>query len=807
MKASTRWIAEILGSEIDARSVADRLTQGGVEIEEVIHVPAPDEGLVLARVTGKKAHPERGNLSVVDVDDGRGTHQVVCGAPNCPGPGGLVVYARPGTVLGEDRRIGHVEIRGVASAGMLCSETEMGIGPDEDGILVLDGDVRVGSALRDLDDFEDDLLEFTITPNRPDCLGHLGLAREVAAVMGMDFDRPGSSPRMDLLDEKVTDLASVRIEDPSGCPRYAAAVVQGVTISPSPLWLRNRLHVLGVRPISNIVDVTNWILLYDNQPLHAFDLRLLPDGEIIVRRAERGEPIVTLDGVDRELLESDLVIASRERPVAVAGVMGGEGTAITDDTTDVLIECAYFDPDTIRHTSARLHLMSESSYRFERGTDPSPLPEVVTRAASMMSDLGGGKVAQGIIDEHPAPQKPSRLRFRVSRADLIVGTTFQKKQCVQALQRLGCEVETLDDEGTLDVTVPTHRPDLTREIDLVEEVARLRGYDTIQSSFPRLQVSKPQRALYDLVLRFKRALAAEGLDEVVTLSFASSRELESLGYETTAVPLENPLSTERDVMRTSLLPGLLDLLCYHTSRSRNPLRVFEVGTVFWQGQGGVVEGVVERRHAAGLMFGPRPSWISEERGQADFHDACGALTGAARQIWQVEPTLQRMEEPAPWLHPRSACQVLAGDLPVGWIGELHPRQAQRMDVPRDRDGLPLPVGIFEIHVTSEPEMLPRYEPFSDMPISQRDLALIFPADVAAGRIRDVVNESAGDLLEEFRVFDVFSGEGKIPQGYKSIAFSLTMRAHDRTLTQAEVDEVVEKVVRELGAKLDGKVRE
>jgi phenylalanyl-tRNA synthetase beta chain len=802
MKASTRWLSEILDADLDAAVIADRLTQAGVEIDDVHASPVPGKNVVAARVVERSVHPERPDLFVVRVDDGDGVHEVVCGAPNTPGPGHDVVLARPGSIVGG-HEIGVREFKGARSVGMICSEAELEIGHDAEGILILEKEQVPGTPLSTIHGLEDFILEFTITPNRPDCLGHVGLAREVAAVLDMTFRTPAPDLSAPELDADVSELAAIRIEDPQGCPRYAAAVVQGVAVAPSPFALRHRLHLLGVRSISNVVDVTNWILLRDNQPLHAFDRRLLPDGLVVVRRAHPGEIIVTLDDVKRALDPKDLVIASRDRSVAVAGVMGGEGTSITDETTDVLIECAYFDPNSIRRTSGRLRLQSESSYRFERGTDPAPLPEIVRHAAAMMVRLGGGGVARGVVDVYPRRIEPTRIDLRVPRVERIVGARFDAGECRDALLRLGCTVEA--GQESFGVVPPTHRPDLTREIDLVEEVARLRGYDTIPSTYPLVQASRPERAGYDLVLKLKRAMASAGLDEVVTLSFARSSRLEDLGIPGVPVRLHNPLTSERDVMRTSLVPGLLDLLGQHVSRVRSALRIFEVGTVFRQGDGGPVEGIVESKRCAGLVFGPRPAWVGEERGNADFHDAWGALCHALRDLWDTNPGLRRMEDALPWLHPRSASIVSASGIDVGWVGELHPRFAGGLDLPMDRTSVPVPVGLFSFEVSEDPAVLPRFRSYSDMPQSERDVAMVFPEEVEAAAILDVVRKKAGDILDEAYIFDVYRG-GKIEVGSKSVAFRLVMRAQDRTLTIGEVERLVEDVVAALSSSLGGRMR-
>lgn len=802
MKASMKWIGEILGEALDAAVVAERLTQAGVEIDEVSTPPVPGKGVVTARIVERRGHPSRDDLFVVRVDGGDGVHEVVCGAPNTPGPGAGVVLARPGAMV-QGHEIALRELAGVESAGMLCSEAELGIGPDEAGILVLDEEFAPGTPLASAYDLDDSLLEYTITPNRPDCLGHVGLAREVSAVLGLTFRNPVPDLEAAELDTPVEDLATVRIEDPVGCPRYAAAVVQGVKIGPSPFRMRHRLHLLGVRPISNVVDVTNWILLLDNQPLHAFDRTLLPEGLIIVRRAGAGETMVTLDDLERKLVPTDLVIAARDRSVAVAGVMGGEGTSITDRTSDVLIECAYFDPDSIRRTSARLRLQTESSYRFERGTDPSPLPQIVRHAAAMMVRLGGGGMARGVVDVYPERIEPARITLRVPRVEKIVGAPFDRDECLAALLSLGCTVKAEDEK--LEVAAPTFRPDLTREIDLIEEVARLRGYDTIPLTYPFVQARPPQRAGYDTMLRLKRAMSAAGLDEVVSLSLVHSRWLEDLGLPGDPVRIANPLTADRDVMRTSLLPGLLDLLQYHVSRLKTGLGVFEVGTVFRAGDGGTVDGIVETKECAGLVFGPRPSWVGERRGYADFHDAWGAVVHALGDLWNRAPEPRRLQQVHAWLHPRSASAIVAGGVDVGWVGELHPRVAEMLDLPVDGKGTPWPVGIFAFDVSTDHAVRPRFERYSEMPQAERDIAMVFPDSVEVGSILSSIRNTAESILEDAYVFDVFRG-GSVEEGFKSVAFRLVLRASDRTLTQGEVDRLVESVVSVLASSLGGKMR-
>jgi phenylalanyl-tRNA synthetase beta chain len=808
MKVSIRWMEEILGAELDPARTAEKLTMAGTEVEEIARATAPGSGVVVAEVIETAAHPDsaRSGLKVVQVWNGREQVQVVCGAPNTPGKGARVVYAGPGTDI-KGLRIEGRDFDGVASAGMLCSEDELDIGPDEAGIIVLEEDVKAGTPLSEAFRLEDWILDLSITPNRPDLLGHIGTAREAAALLKMPFACPAGKEGWRELDEDTSSRVRVVIEDAGGCPRYAAAVVAGVSVGRSPLGMRSRLHRLGVRPISNAVDVTNWILLLHNQPLHAFDLKRVSGASIIVRRAAEGERIITLDGVERRLEKEDLVIADASSPVAMAGIMGGEGSGIDEWTKDVLIECAYFDPVTIRRTSSRLNLSSESSYRFERGIDPTNQMRALRDSVAMMCGLTGGSAARGLLDVHPAPHRAAAVRLRRTRVDKILGVQLDWKASLGILERLGGGVEEKGkDRQEAHVVIPAFRPDLTREIDLIEEIARVTGFDNIPSKKPVITADAPERSSYDLVQSVRHAMAAAGFTEAVNISIVAGEKQERYFPGRRRVEVANPLSSEKDTMRLSLIPGLLDNLVYATTWKEPSCRMFEVGTVFSPGEGGLVDGIVEKTAAAAVAFGPRPAWVGERRGEADFYDVLGLLMHLGDGVWHVAPEIVRDPARAPaFLTPVSACRIMLGGRDSGWMGELHPGFYEWLELPRTKGGGEK-VGVMEITL---PDLAParrKFSPISSFPTAERDIAMIFDETVeTAGAVR-TIRETAGPILESVRLFDIYRGKGPDWTGKKSLAFSLVYRSRQATLRAEEIDELHGKVVSALEAKLGGKLR-
>ncbi|MFW5876524.1 MAG: phenylalanine--tRNA ligase subunit beta [Myxococcota bacterium] len=805
MRASYNWLRELTGVDASPDEVAERLTGAGVAVDAVERHGEGLDRVVVAEVRGRRPHPNRDKLSLVTVFDGEGEHEVVCGAPNVPEAGGRVLFARLGAKLPAGPTIEERKIGGVISRGMICSEAELHIGADTEGIHVVpEGEAGTpGQPIADALGLRDAVLELDLTPNRPDCLGHVGLAREVALLFGGALDLP-EGPALELLPEAVRPGGAgevrVDIEDPDRCPRYGAALVTGVRVAPSPFAVRYRLHLLGVRALSNLVDATNLILLEWGHPIHGFDLARVRGRRIVVRAARAGERMATLDGVERTFVEDDLLICDGEGPVAVAGVMGGQSSEIGGGTTDVLIECAYFEPRSVRRTARRLGMHTDASHRFERGVDPNGVPRVLARSAGLLARMGGGTAFGAAVDAHPKPAAPKNIVVRGPRVSKLMGSDIPASETRRWLEGVGCRVTDVD--GGLEASAPTWRPDLTREVDLIEEVARLRGYAAIPTTVPRVRPSRqgtPPRLRF--AQRARRAAAAAGLHEAVSYAFVSRRDLEAARAPTEAVPLANPLSEERAVMRTSLLPGLAMAAARAQRRQVDTVRLFEHGRTYHPSEGLLP---TERRVLALLLLGPRPAWIGEGE-PMDFFDGKGVLEGI------VEPLLARLPQAVldealprrhPYLHPRRSAAVEVADRRIGVLGELHPEVAEDLELV----GRPLFAelsmdALFEVAETLGPPQapeLPRY------PAVSRDIAMVVREAHPAGAIALALQEAGEGLVESVDLFDLYRGK-PVPEGHKSLAFRVVYRDPEATLTDARVDRVHAQVAhaaeRRFGASL------
>jgi phenylalanyl-tRNA synthetase beta chain len=794
MRISTNWLRGLTQIDAVPADIAERLTRAGVAVDVVRRVGDGALRVVVAAVKSSRRHPEREALTLVDVDDGAGGRTVVCGAPNVPAPGGRVALALEGAKIGEIT-VAARKFAGFESRGMLCSEAELGVGPDADGILILEDAAAPGTPLSTAFALEDHVLELDLTPNRGDCLGHVGVAREVCALFGQPFAMPEPDAPPRVASSDVSSVVTVIVEDEERCPRYMALGVTGLTVSPSPFWLRYRLHTLGVRPISNLVDVTNLILLEFGQPLHAFDLDRLRGGRIVVRRARVGESMSTLDGVSRALDPDDLLICDGTGPVALAGVMGGAGSEVLPTTTNVLVECACFEPRGILRTARRLTLHTDSSHRFERGTDVSAMPLALQQAASTLSWLGGGAVLRGVVDTMTRPIEPRVLSLRSSHVTRLLGDAVPPAESSDVLRRLGFGVVQRGDD--MEVTVPAARNDVTREVDLIEEVARVRGYDRIPTRYPAIRTGPAIARVYPWKRRARHTLAALGLDEAVSYSFCSPADLRALRLPPVEVKLLNPLTEERSVLRTSLLPGLCAVVARARRVAERVVRVFEVGTVFG---GSRADGLAdEQLWATGILAGPRDGWL-DKPADVDFYDAKGLALELCRLLVGLAPEVELAADAAPYLHPRSSCRLRIGDAWIGRVGEIHPEVAEAVDLGGT-------AAVFELDLGAL-RRLPdgrRFEPLPRFPAVTRDVALLVDIAVRFSDVERAARESATGLLEHVEVFDLYRGE-QVPAGKKSIAFSLRYRAPDRTLTDAEVDLAHGRVVEACGQKLGGQTR-
>lgn len=810
--------------------VAARLTAAGLEVEALEHFGEASDRVIVARVASVEPHPKRSNLTLVSVELGGGrSERVVCGAPNVPAPGGTVAFAPLGTSLPaiglelEPREIG-----GVASHGMLVSEAELGLADASDGILILPNDAApLGTSLdRALPGARDVIYTLGVTPNRPDALGHVGVARELAALFDLSFalPEPGSAARF--ADAALDSLVTIENRDAERCPHYGAAVVLDVRIAPSPDWVKWRLTSLGVRPISNVVDVTNLILLEFGHPMHAFDLDRVRGARIVVRRAEAGEPFTTLDGVARRLDADDLVICDAEGPSALAGVMGGQDSEIADSTRRVLLECAYFAPRGIRRTARRHGLHTESSFRFERGVDYGALPRVLEHAQARLTELASGAAVRGAIHAKGALPEAPRMRLRSQRLDALLGIPVPFSEARNVLVRLGLDVgpaRKQDGEEIADVGGATWRPDIAREVDLIEEVARVRGLDAIPTVLPAI-APEPPRTSGRLEREVLRQATSLGLSEALTYAFVSPRDLERLHAPTPAVVLKNPLSEEHSVMRTSLLPGLLEALGRARRRGERSLGLFAVGARFFAPSSDEPSaaaraarpelpsdrGVLpeERPSFAALLAGPRPAYL-EKPADADVFDAKGiALELVERLTLRSATARHAVSERTRHLHPRGSAEVLVDDALVGVFGPLHPDVIDAFD-------LGGPAQVVELDLAAIERIgraTPRFRPVPRLPAVTRDIALVVSDDVEAGEVEAEIARAAGELCESVALFDLFRG-GAVPADHRSLAFHVVYRdpkaaqdpEHARTLTDKEVDarhtHVVRAVTERFGAKL------
>ena len=796
MKVTYNWLKEFVDFDLNPVELADLLTMLGLEVEGVEQIGGGLDEVVVARVVEKAQHPNADKLSLCKVDNGREILDVVCGAQNFK-QGDTVALAQIGAVLPGDFKIKRSKIRGEESCGMLCSEKELHLADESAGIMLLSSDLTLGVSLFDALGLKDTIFEIGLTPNRADCLSVIGIAREIAAKLGTSLKTPsivvpeGTTP--------ASNHVGVTIQDPVGCPRYAARYISGCTIAPSPAWLVNRLQAVGVRSINNVVDITNLVMIELGHPLHAFDYREVAGGQIVVRKAGEGELFTTLDGQERVLTVSDVVICDTERAVALAGIMGGLNSEIKDDTRDILLESAFFDPPTIRRTSKRLGLHTESSHRFERGADIGMVPLALDRAAALMAELAGGTVAAGQVDTYPTPKQPVSVRFRPQRCNDMIGIELTSERMTELFRNLAFSVATNTD-GSLQVGIPSWRVDIEREIDLIEEICRLNGFDQVPASMPVAAVISDRPSRHQQLQRLVRDhFVAEGMNEIVTFSFIGPDGADKLGLgvddpRRSGIRLCNPLAEEQSVMRTTLLPGLLETASRNMSFRSLDLRLFEMRRIYVPKAG--EELPHEPIWAAGLISGARfaESWC-QQQAEADFFDAKAVLENLFEKL-QLDGIRWSAEQPEAYYHPGKACRILCGTTLIGTLGELHPSAQARFELER-------PAYCFELDFEALVRLSGRRRaivPPSRYPDSVRDLALLAPLELAAEQLLTCVNGLRLKELEDVDVFDLYQGE-KIPVGQKSIALRLRYRSPERTLTDDEVSALHQKVVDTLAKKL------
>ncbi len=788
MNVSYRWL-QALRPELDLSpaEMAETLALRGAPVEELVSLAPGLDELVVGRVEAVEAHPDADRLSVCRVDAGTGeTLQVICGAPNVE-EGGFYPFAPVGSRLPGGRRLRKVKIRGVESNGMLCSEAELELGPDDEGILALEGKLTPGEPLAGAMGLDDWRLDVEITANRGDLLSHVGVARELAPVGAGEETLPpipGGSPVELALEtgprEASARNVTVRIEDPDLCYRYLGAVVRGVKVGPSPSWLAARLRAAGGRPINNVVDATNYVLMELGQPLHAFGLDRLQDATVVVRRARRGEELRTLDGEDRRLGQEMLAICDARKPVAVAGVMGGEESEVDEKTTDILLECALFEPKSVRGTRTALGLSTDASYRFERGVDPEGMELAVRRALEIILATAGGKADPRVLDACPRPWEGLTVPLRPSRVETLLGIELSGEDVAHLLAPLGFRVV---DTGRdrVDFAVPGFRShDVTREVDLLEEVARTYGYDRFPEELEHFRPGTvPDHPLFQVEDDLRDFLVGQGFLESQTMAFAPEDEGE--------VELLNPVSAEEAFLRTDLLPGLLRRVEHNFARGIRNVRLFELGAVFFRAGDGELPR--EEPRLAVVFTGDRePGHWSGETAEADIWDVKGLLERIIPCARLQKASVSEGAAEGRELEPEAGFTVMndEGDV-VGYGGRV---RSHRVDAPAWAG----PVWALEIILDQEPEPRaePLFRPLPHFPGVDRDLALVLPKASRARQVEEVILEAAGPLLVRLEIFDLYEGEG-IPEDHRSVAFRLRFQSDERTLTDEDVEEVVGKV--------------
>ena len=780
MRVSYEWLSDFVDLDgVTPKDAAAVLTRLGLEVENLTVVDLSQ--IIVGKVLEQIPHPKSRNpLWVHQVDLGDHVEQIIAGAPNAV-PGSLVPVAMPGITVPNGKLVKDMNIAGYKARGMLCSAEELLLGDDHSGILILDSG-QPGDSLESVIASQV-TMDIEVTSNRPDCMGHLGVARELAA----GLDRPMKVDFMPAFTGTANppgrELVKVSIDEPDLCARYIGGVIKGVKVGPSPEWLQRRLRACGVRPINNVVDITNYVLLEYAQPLHAFDLAKLSPSEIHVRKARGGEKLLCLDGVERELTTEMLVIADSQRPVAIAGVIGGEDTSVTGTTTEILLEAATFNGSSVRQTAREVGLRTEASSRFEKGLPAELALAGARRAASLIAELAGGSVHREWADVYPRPQEPVRVRFRPALVDEVLGLHVPLEEAESILKRLNFHVRALED-GEWDVLPPVFRLDVTIPQDLVEEVGRVYGYDRVPPTLPGQRREKWMPAVPSIGRRLdatRVVFSGAGFTETWNPALVSGRLLESLRVDAHAMRVSNALSDDMDTLRTSLVPSLVGVVALNRDRGRQDVRVYEIASAFLA----PVDDKTEQPDEPMRLGAVSSAGAGGEAGRATFYAMKSVLDAALAALGAPPCTYQRGAQEL--FHPgRCAAIVLDGRL-LGYIGELHPTVASPFRI----EGR-----LVAIEIDLEPVLaasrIPRAQPLPRFPAVERDLAVVVEDHVAAGALLATIKEVGGDYLEQARAFDEYHGP-QVPEGHKSIAFTLTFRSPERTLTDAEVDRVMMEI--------------
>ncbi len=839
MRVSIKWLKEFVDFDLSVEELADALTMCGLEIDAIEPLDSGLDKVVVGKIARVRKHPtaeksplppfsKGGKLVLCDVDIGEKTVQIVCGAPNTR-EGMLAPTALVGAKLPSGMEIKAARLRGEHSYGMLCSEKELGFSDDAAGLMELPPDLEVGMPLAQALGRDDTALEIDLTPNRPDCLSILGVAREISAITGNPLHLPEIS--MFEGDTVISSLTSVTIEAPDLCPRYAARIIRGVKIGPSPAWMQQRLEAVGLRSINNVVDVTNYVLMELGHPLHAFDYHKLLENRIVVRRARLREEIVTIDEETRDLTDDMLVVADAQNAVALAGIMGGSDSEVTEEVTDILLESAYFNPVSIRRTSKALGMHTDASHRFERGADIEGLITAINRAAQLIQKVAGGEICRGVVDAYPIKHEPVKIQLRPERVNFVLGTDIPTSEMKDILTRLQFVVS---DE--IEVTVPTFRPDVTREEDLIEEIARIHGYDNIPIVLPMgsiPQVEHPDEdgaksQFFKDLLRSKAAsaLLISGLSEAINYSFYSPNVFDLINLpadspQRKVMSLRKPLSETQSIMRTTLIPSLLENVQWNINHQVADVKLFELSHAFSPKQPDELPH--EHEMIAGALSGSMSAglWNDKAR-EVDFFDIKGIVELLLEEFGITEYELKPIDHPT--LHPSRNAQISIMSLQakrsnpeakqaksdviasvakqsLGIMGEVHPDVLDNYDIPQR-------VYIFELDFDKLVELAQTERHFQSLPQFPgvlRDLAIVVSEDISSEEVTRIIKTAGGELITSLKLFDVYTGK-PIPEGQKSLAYSIEYTSSSRTLTDEEVEIIHQKIITQLSSEIGAELR-
>ncbi len=789
MKISYNWLNKLVPTHLDIDEFCEKLTMFGLEVEEVVQPGKKLDNIVIGKVVSVEKHPNADKLSLCKVDVGKSEPlSIICGAPNVV-KDILVPVAMIGAKLG-DFEIKKAKLRGVESFGMICSEKELGVSDEHSGIMIIKQDIEPGTPFADAMGINDHIIEVEVTPNRPDLLGMIGVAREVAVMLNTEYEHPEIA--FEESEVKTKDEILVIIEDAEKCPRYCARMVKGITVQPSPAWMQRKLVASGLRPINNIVDVTNYVLLEYGQPLHAFDYTKIKDKTIVVRTAKDKEKMMLLDDTELKLHSENLLIADTEHPLALAGIMGGLDSSINDNTKDVVIECAYFDPKNIRASALEYGLQTDSSYRFERGMDPNGLIEVIDRAAQLIQLTGGGEISSGVVDCYPQKIEPKVLPLRVSRTNSILNAKMSADEVENYLNNFEFGTKKTS-EDTYKVMIPTFRPDIEREIDIIEELARCYGYNNVESHFWINRIDNRQKRT--VVRLAKNHLISLGFYEVNNMSFASPDDLDTLkipenDFRRNVVELTNPMGEQFSIMRSTLIPDILKNVALNLSYKFENFKLFELNRIYLKER---EDTFAEPTYLTGVIVGEfDPFYWKEKQRAASFYDVKGVVESVLSKIHCSKNITYKVSH-QPYYEKDSAADIFLDEKKIGSCGIVKDDVLKSFEIEA-------PVLLFDIDLSN---IIPlynekdiRFREIVKYPPVLRDIAVIAPSDIEVGMIEQVIKSVEPSIIKDIQLFDVYTGR-QIKQGCRSLAFNITFQSEISTLTDRYVDKLFDNIVKKL----------